>query len=122
MGAGEGDPVGRDQVVYERLVVILCRGVVAGIIPVLVGLLFFSLAGRTEAVAFPGLAAVARGLAGLDPTSFIFLGMLILLALPPLQALVALLSYLGQRNRRFAAAALGVLVVQAVAVLVAWVR
>lgn len=95
-----------DAPIYGRLSSLLRVGVGVGLAPVVVGL----------------AVALVQGSVGEAATALIRAGVVMTLALPPLQALVAALAYRGQSNGRFARVAGGVLVVQLLAVLVAWTR
>jgi hypothetical protein len=98
--------VGADAPIYERLSSLLRVGVGIGLAPVVVGL----------------AVALIEGSVGEAAVALIRAGVVMTLALPPLQALVAALAYRGQSNGRFAWVAGGVLVVQLLAALMAWTR
>lgn len=119
---GDVSPVDQDDAVYRRLSTALRVGVAAGLVPVVAGFVLSLLSGAAGSVAFPGVRGLFAGLLRGDAASLIFFGVVVVLALPPLQALLALLSYRGQGNRRFALAALGVLLVQAGALAVVWTK
>lgn len=94
-----------DEPVYRRLADLLRYGVVAGLVPVVAGLVLALGTGRTGA---------ARAL--------ITAGVALTLVLPPAQALVAAVAYASRGDRRFALVATGVLFVQLLAAAVAWIR
>ncbi len=112
-----------DAAVYRGLTLTLRVGVGVGLLPVVVGLVLALLGGGvTRDMAFPGVGRVVAGVFRGDAVSLIFLGVLILLALPPFQAAVAAVFFRNRGNRRFSLVATAVLAVQAVALLVAWIK
>lgn len=120
---GSSEVVVADAPIYRNLNTTLRVGVGVGLIPIVLGLTFALRGGRiARDTAFPGLGSVVAGVFHGDAVSLIFLGVVILLALPPLQAAVAAVSFWGRGSRRFALVAAGVLAIQAVALLVAWIK
>ncbi len=116
-------PQSEDAAVYRTLSRALGIGVGLGLVPVIVGLVLALFAGGVARdVTFPGLGAVLAGVTHGDAVSFIFLGVVILLALPTVQAALAVAGFASRGNRRFALASAGVLAVQALALVVAWFK
>lgn len=117
------DEIEADGPVYRTLGRTLGVGVAAGLAPIVVGLVLALIQGGIPGgLAFPGLGAVVSGIFRGDAVSLIFAGVIVLLALPPLQAAVAAVSFWSRGNRRFALTAAGVLAVQAAALGVAWLK
>ncbi|RJQ08643.1 MAG: DUF1634 domain-containing protein [Bacillota bacterium] len=111
-----------DEAVRRPLAALLRGGVALGLAPIATGLVLCLASGSCGQGALPSLGGLISGVARGDGASLILLGVAVFLALPPLQALAALVSYRRLGNRRFAATSLAVLLVQIIAVTVAWIR
>jgi len=103
-----------EDLIYERLALVLRVGAGLSLILLVAALTLFVLTGSTAApwlVGLPQADSPAEALA--------FLGVAIMLALPLAQALVAGLTYHRNGVRTFALVALGLLVIQVLAVVAA---
>ncbi len=111
-----------DNLAYDRIASALRWGVVIGVVFIVGGLGIFFLKG---AGASPPSSNLAEGLAGLvrfDPGALILVGIIVVLALPVVQALLAAATYRELGNRRYTLVSLGVFVIQMIALAVAWLK
>jgi uncharacterized membrane protein len=110
-----GGPVHRLEATVSR---VLKMGTYAGIALIAVGVVLMVIDGRSPLDVAPSLdlGRLAADLAALQPSAFLWLGVLLVLATPPARVLTALIGYLRGGEREMAVVATLILIVIALGV------
>jgi uncharacterized membrane protein len=106
------DELNLNQIVSKVLFIGLCLAILIMLLGIGLGFMQPQLM-APQVVPFVGIPA---GLVQGDPTAFLSLGLIVLLATPAMREVVLLWGYARQRQWRFAAIALAVMIILAVSV------